>query len=65
MRKDLSLKRIILSVPVRLQPAKDDVRLCGVVLDLDMETGKALAIQRIQQPIADEEKPEGKTGECS
>ncbi len=58
MRKDLSLKRILYSIPVRLQPAKDDVHICGVLLDLDTDTGKAIAIQRINQPIPEEPKTE-------
>ena len=58
MRKDLSLKRMILSIPVRLQPAKDDVHICAVLLAIDMATGKAKRIQRINQPIADDNPPE-------
>lgn len=54
MRTDLSLKRMLYSVPVRLQPAKDDVHICGVTIDLDMATGKATTIQRINLPVAEE-----------
>ena len=60
MRIDLSLKRLLYGVPVRLQPAKDDVHICAVLLDLDMETGKALAIQRINLPIVEEKATETK-----
>ncbi len=60
MRTDLSLKRLLHGVPVRLQPAKDDVHICAVLLDLDMETGKALSIQRINLPIAEEKATESK-----
>jgi metallophosphoesterase (TIGR00282 family) len=58
MRIDLSLKRLLYGIPVRLQPAKDDVHICAVLLDLNMETGKALTIQRINLPIAEEKTTE-------
>lgn len=58
MRIDLSLKRLLYGVPIRLQPAKDNVHICAVLLNLDMETGKALTIQRINLPIAEEKATE-------
>jgi|UniRef100_A0A7C6EBK8 metallophosphoesterase (TIGR00282 family) len=54
MRTDLSLKRMLYSIPVRLQPAKEDVHICGVTVDLDTETGKATKIQRIDVPVTEE-----------
>lgn len=41
------LRRFLTGLPGRLEVAKHDVQLCGVVLDLDAETGHARAIQRI------------------
>ncbi|MEO0093190.1 MAG: TIGR00282 family metallophosphoesterase [candidate division WOR-3 bacterium] len=62
MRTDLSLRRIIYSTPVRLKPAKDDVHICAVLIDLDVATGKALSIKRINRAIDDkEETPVSKT----
>jgi hypothetical protein len=58
MRIDLSLKRIINAVPVRLHPAKSNVHICAVLLDLDTETGKALAIQRINLPVIEAKRAE-------
>jgi hypothetical protein len=51
MNSDHSLRRMIEMVPVRLHPATGDVRLCGVVLDIDRTTGQALAIQRLVRPV--------------
>ncbi len=51
MRKDLSLRRLIEMVPVRLQPATADIRINGVLLDLDAETGQAVRIERLVMPL--------------
>ncbi|MEN9979070.1 MAG: TIGR00282 family metallophosphoesterase [candidate division WOR-3 bacterium] len=47
MKKDLSLRRLIEQVPLRLQPATGDIRLNGVVVDIDTETGRAVRIERL------------------
>ena len=41
------LRRFLTGLPTRLEVAKGDVRLCGVVLDLDPATGRARRVQRI------------------
>jgi len=50
MNKDLSLRRMIEMVPVRLHPATGDVRINGVCVDVEPQTGRALAIQRLSLP---------------
>ncbi len=57
MNKDLSLRRMIEMVPVRLKPATGDVRINGVLVDVEPATGRALAIERVgltvgNQPVA-------------
>ncbi|MEO0069437.1 MAG: TIGR00282 family metallophosphoesterase [candidate division WOR-3 bacterium] len=47
MRKDLSLRRMTELVPVRLQPAADDIRINGVFIEIDEKTGRATRIERI------------------
>lgn len=42
-------------MPTRFPIAKGPVRLCGVVIDIDMETGKALKIERLSELINEEE----------
>ncbi|MEO0019131.1 MAG: TIGR00282 family metallophosphoesterase [candidate division WOR-3 bacterium] len=51
MRKDLSIRRLVEMVPIRLQPATEDIRINGVVVDIDTETGAALRIERICQNL--------------
>ena len=36
-------------MPTRFPVAKGQVRLCGVIVDIDEETGKALAIERYNE----------------
>ena len=41
------LRRFLTGLPTRLEVAQNDVRLCGVLLDLDPATGRARGIQRL------------------
>ena len=52
MSKDLSLRRMIEMVPVRLRPATGDVRINGVWVDVEPASGRALAIGRLSHPVA-------------
>lgn len=52
MSKDMSLRRMVEMVPVRLQPATGDVRLNGVWVDVEVATGRALSIGRLSEPVA-------------
>ncbi len=52
MNKDLSLRRMIEMVPVRLNPATGDVRINGVLVDVEPKTGRALAISRLSLSVA-------------
>jgi calcineurin-like phosphoesterase len=42
---------LIRQIPVRLEPASGNLRICGVLIDIDESTGLALAIQRINAPF--------------
>jgi len=46
--KALALKKFLTGLPVRLTTAKRDPRMCGVILEVDEKSGRALAIERIQ-----------------
>ena len=48
---ELALERLIRQIPVRLEPASGNLRICGVLIDIDESTGLALAIQRINAPF--------------
>lgn len=41
-------------MPTRLPVAKGEVRLCGVFIDIDLETGKALKIERLSHLVPEE-----------
>jgi len=51
MEKDLSVRRQVEQVPVRLLPARSDPRINGVLVDVDDESGRALAIERLSVPV--------------
>ena len=51
MSKDLSLRRMIEMVPVRLHPATGDVRINGVWVDVEPASGRALAIGRLSHSV--------------
>lgn len=45
------IQRFLTSIPNRFDSAAGDVRLCGAVISLERETGRATAIKRIQIPL--------------
>src|SRR5262245_6186787 len=47
--KEGAIKRFLTQMPERFEPASQDVRLNGVVIDVDGETGKARSILRVQR----------------
>jgi len=51
MDKGKAINRFLTLIPQRFEAAKDDVWLHGVVIDLDMESGKSLGIKRIAVSI--------------
>lgn len=48
MKKEYALERFLTGMPTRLEVAKGNIKLQGIMVDLD-EDGKATAIQRIQE----------------
>jgi len=59
MRPELAVRRMMLSVPLRLESSREDVRLHGVVLDIDVGTGKTLALQRFDRAHAPQTREPG------
>ena len=47
-KKEQVLARFITQMPVRFEMAEGDVRLNGVVIDIDEKTGEANSIERIE-----------------
>lgn len=50
-RAEQILTRFITQLPTRFQMAEEDVRLQGVILDIDEKTGKANSIKRVQEKL--------------
>ncbi len=47
IKKDTIIERFLTQIPNKFDVAKGDVRLQGVLLDIDAQSGKANAIERI------------------
>ncbi len=51
IRKDAVLERFLTQIPNKFDVAKDDVRLQGVIVDVDEKSGKARGIERLTVPL--------------
>lgn len=49
VEKDTVIRKFLSQVPERFEVAKGDVRLCGVVVEADPLTGRAISIRRIDR----------------
>ena len=49
-RKDRVIKYMTTNMPAPFDVATGDVRLCGVLAEIDPDTGRAIAIERIEVP---------------
>ena len=47
MGKEASIRRFLYGIPVRFEPAKKDVRLAAVLIEVDENTGHATSIERL------------------
>jgi calcineurin-like phosphoesterase len=50
-RKEAVIERFLTGIPTRFEVATDDVQLQGVVVEVDIDTAKAIGIKRIQLKI--------------
>ena len=48
VKTELSVQQFATQIPVRFQHAEGEARLCGVVVEVDDKTGRAITIQSIQ-----------------
>ncbi|MDP3938540.1 MAG: TIGR00282 family metallophosphoesterase [Deltaproteobacteria bacterium] len=51
MRKEIVIERFVTSMPRRFEPATGDVRLQGAILEVDPETGRAISVRRVDEPL--------------
>jgi len=47
IKKEIALQRFLFQLPIKFEVASNKVKLCGVVIDIDVDSGKAVSIQRI------------------
>ena len=47
-QKEPAIRRFVDQMPVRFEPASGDVKFCGVLLEVDPESGKATSIERLR-----------------
>jgi len=52
IRKELSIERFLTQLPVRFEVAKKDPILCGLLVEIDEQTGRALGLQRVVERLA-------------
>jgi metallophosphoesterase (TIGR00282 family) len=50
--QQLALDRFLLQMPNRLEPASANVRICGVIVEIDESSGLATSIERINIPVS-------------
>ena len=62
MRKDIVIPRFTSGLPARFEVADGDSQLNAVLVDIDVETGSALMIQRIQVPSHATTRPASPAG---
>jgi len=47
LSKDVAIKRFLNQIPVRYQIADSEARFCGVIISIDVQSGRANSIERI------------------
>lgn len=45
------IERFLTGMPVRFEVAAGDIQLCGVIIEVDEKSGKALSIKRVQEKL--------------
>ncbi len=53
MKKELAIRRMTEMLPIRLQPAVNDLRLNGVLIEIESTTGRAVRIERLVRILED------------
>ncbi|HNQ65810.1 MAG TPA: YmdB family metallophosphoesterase, partial [Smithella sp.] len=53
IRKEAIIERFLTQMPNKFDLAKDDLRMQGVIMDIDVDSGKAKSIDRISVKLKD------------
>ncbi len=57
VKKEIIIRKFLNSLPTRFELAKEDVRLCGVLIEADDKTGQATSIKRLQLKLKSKDDP--------
>jgi hypothetical protein len=49
--RDRIIEKFLAQTPKAFETAKRDIRLCGALVEVDPDTGRALGIERIQVKV--------------
>ena len=50
MKKEIAIQRFMYATPRRYQLAEENLKICGAVVAVNVESGKATSIRRVQIP---------------
>ena len=51
MKKEIALQKFITMLPTKFTVAENDLRINGVIVSIDKETGNATSIERINETV--------------
>ena len=51
-QKEAVIQQFLDRLPTRYEPATEDVKLCGAIIDVDTATGRAQSIERLRIDLA-------------
>ncbi len=54
MKKGIAIRRFLTQMPLKLEVAKKNIQLQGVILEIDRETGSGISIKRIQASLEED-----------
>ena len=57
MKHDAAIKRFLTAMPYKFSVATGDIRMQGVIVEVDDQTGKAVSIERYTQRVPDNGTP--------
>jgi 2',3'-cyclic-nucleotide 2'-phosphodiesterase len=49
---EIAIDRFLRQIPVRLEPASGNLRICGAVVEIEEKQGRALSIERLNLPFS-------------
>ncbi|MDD5292519.1 MAG: YmdB family metallophosphoesterase, partial [Candidatus Omnitrophica bacterium] len=50
-KKEQIIERFTTGMPIRFELGVDDVRLQGVIVEIDSKTGKSISIERVSEKV--------------